>query len=138
MRGYVRKKYIINKDLQLRLLLKFLFSLFIISFIIVWNFYYAMWTTLVNDLQGIGITVLKTSITIRMVILSVCLILVFTTFSIFLSHRIAGPIFKIKSVIDQIASGKTPQKFYLRKHDEFKELAESVNNLIEYMDKLKK
>jgi methyl-accepting chemotaxis protein len=138
MKGYARKKYVINKDLQLRLLFKFLFSLLIISFVIVWNFYYATWTMLANDLRGLGISVLKGSISIRMIILSCSLILVFTTFSIFISHRIAGPIYKIKSVIDKMASGDLPPQIYLRKNDEFKELAESVNKLIEYLNQNQK
>jgi len=138
MKGYTRKKYVINKDLQLRLLFKFLFSLLIISFVIVWNFYYATWTMLANDLRGLGLSVLKSSISIRMIILSICLILVFTTFSIFISHRIAGPIYKIKSVIDEMARGSIPSRIFLRKNDEFKELAESVNNLIEYLNENKR
>ena len=135
MKGYARKKYVINKDLQLRLMFKFLLSLLLISFVIVWNFYYATWTMLANDLRGLGLSVLKSSISIRMVILSCCLILVFTTFSIFLSHRIAGPIYKIKTVIDKMAKGDLPPSVVLRKNDEFKELAESVNNLLDYLKK---
>ncbi|MBU1628171.1 hypothetical protein KKB18_12460 [bacterium] len=138
MKGNVRKKYVINKSLQLRLLFKFLFSLLIISFVIVWNFYYATWTMLSNDLRGLGLTVFKNSISIRMIILSVCLIVVFTTLSIFISHRVAGPIYKIKSVIDEMASGGKTSKIYLRKNDEFKELADSVNNLIEYLEQNQK
>jgi signal transduction histidine kinase len=88
---------------------------------------------LAKDLHGLGIDVLKSSISIRMIILSFSLILVFTTFSIFLSHKIAGPIYKIKTVIDKMASGSMPSKVFLRKNDEFKELADSVNNLIEYL-----
>jgi hypothetical protein len=36
-------------------------------------------------------------------------------------------------VIDKMASGSMPSKVFLRKNDEFKELADSVNNLIEYL-----
>ena len=45
------------------------------------------------------------------------------------SHKIAGPLFRIRTCIDMLAEGKDPQHVRLRKNDEFKELAESLEIL---------
>jgi hypothetical protein len=52
-------------------------------------------------------------------------------FGLRLSHRIAGPIFKINMVIKESIEKQVPVKIKLRKSDYFKEHAEAVNQLIE-------
>lgn len=49
--------------------------------------------------------------------------------ALFASHRIVGPLFRIKRCIDMLAEGKDIPPVRLRKHDEFKELAGSLDNL---------
>ncbi len=43
--------------------------------------------------------------------------------SIFFSHSIAGPIYKLERVFDQIAAGNMNVEYKLRRLDEFQELA---------------
>jgi methyl-accepting chemotaxis protein len=45
------------------------------------------------------------------------------------SHRIAGPLFRINKCINLLSEGKDTGPIVLRKHDHFKELAESLENL---------
>lgn len=45
------------------------------------------------------------------------------------SHKIAGPIFRIKSCIDMLYEGEDIPPIQLRKNDEFKELAVSLEKL---------
>ena len=45
------------------------------------------------------------------------------------SHRIAGPLFRLKKCMDMLSEGKDTQPIRLRKYDEFKELAESLDGL---------
>jgi len=49
--------------------------------------------------------------------------------SLVFSHRIAGPLFRIRSCVDMLAQGKNMPTICLRKCDEFKELAASLENL---------
>ena len=48
------------------------------------------------------------------------------------SHRIAGPIYRFKATIDAVLEGKNPGVITLRQHDEMKDLAESLNKLLEH------
>ena len=57
-----------------------------------------------------------------------CLILVGSLALIF-SHRIAGPLFRIGKCIDQFTEGEDSGPVLLRKRDQYKNLASSVENL---------
>jgi hypothetical protein len=58
-----------------------------------------------------------------------CVIGVTGLLSLLYSHRIAGAIHRIRRSIDMLADGKDMPPIRLRKHDEFRELAESVDRL---------
>jgi len=53
---------------------------------------------------------------------------------IFLTHRIAGPVFRVQSDIDRVLAGEKDVRVRFRRHDAFPELAEKVNKLIERLD----
>jgi len=52
------------------------------------------------------------------------------------SHRVAGPVYRIKSVINRALSGEPEQRIFLRQGDELKDLAEKINALLERTDRL--
>lgn len=54
-------------------------------------------------------------------------------FSMFITHRIAGPLFRIETTIDTMNHGDFTNKIFLRKNDECKELAEKINQLNELL-----
>ncbi len=62
--------------------------------------------------------------------MSVLAVLIFIS-AIFISHRIAGPIYRIKSVIRAIGEGKLDTRVYLRKTDELHDLADELNKMQE-------
>ena len=49
--------------------------------------------------------------------------------SLLYSHRIAGPLFRMRMYMDMLSEGKDVPPIQFRKHDEFKELAESLDKL---------
>ncbi|MFN3395547.1 MAG: HAMP domain-containing protein [Thermodesulfovibrionales bacterium] len=51
--------------------------------------------------------------------------------SLFLSHRIAGPLYRFEISIEEIIKGNLSFRIKLRKKDEAKELAEAMNRMIE-------
>lgn len=51
------------------------------------------------------------------------------TISLLYSHRIAGPIVRLKSYIDMFSEGKDVSNIQIRFYDEFKEVAESLEKL---------
>lgn len=62
---------------------------------------------------------------------SIALAAVIFIFAIYISHRIAGPIYRIKSIIHDIGEGKIDTPIYLRKTDELHDLAEELNKMQE-------
>ncbi|MFA6434733.1 MAG: methyl-accepting chemotaxis protein [Elusimicrobiales bacterium] len=48
------------------------------------------------------------------------------------SHRIAGPVYRFKNVIDSVLAGNAPEIIVLRRYDELKDLGESLNKLLQH------
>ena len=57
--------------------------------------------------------------------------LLFGALSIFISHKVAGPLYRLKKSLLQVAQGDLNVVIKLRKRDDLKDLAEHVNMLIE-------
>jgi len=49
--------------------------------------------------------------------------------TILVSHRMAGPLFKLEKTMDEMCLGKIGEKIYLRQKDHCKDLAEKINAL---------
>ena len=56
-------------------------------------------------------------------------IIIVGVLTLFVTHRIAGPIFRLKKGIRDIADGRLNEKIILRKKDEFHDVAEELNAL---------
>ena len=54
-----------------------------------------------------------------------------TVYALVITHRSAGACYRLHVVIEEIKSGKTDARVYLRKNDEYKDLAESFNEMID-------
>ncbi len=54
---------------------------------------------------------------------------------IVLTHRIAGPVFRVLSDIERVLAGEKGVRVHFRRGDSFPELAEKVNELIELATK---
>lgn len=52
-------------------------------------------------------------------------------FSLFYSHKMAGPVYNIKRSLRDLAQGGEPRPIKLRKGDQFQELADILNEVIE-------
>lgn len=60
------------------------------------------------------------------------------SFSMVLSHKIAGPVYHIVRVLTEYFEGNTTTRVFLRKGDEFIVLEDLINRLIETNEKSKK
>jgi len=70
------------------------------------------------------------SILLPVVIICVAITLAVTLFfGIVISHRMAGPLFRIKRELREIEEGNLSGEIRLRKKDDFKSLAQTVNGL---------
>lgn len=52
---------------------------------------------------------------------------IFSIFSIFLTHKIAGPVYRLKYAMTELMNGNLDTRIYLRRWDDLQELATEVN-----------
>jgi len=138
-RGYRRRRYLIAKKFQLRFAGMIVFFMVIVAFFSSITMYYYLWVALGEKLanvypQGRLIGILRTANLALFVRLLLIAPLVFV-FAIVLSHRIAGPIYRIRTTLDEILKGDYSKRLFLRKTDELKDIADRINSLIDLLDK---
>ncbi len=54
-------------------------------------------------------------------------------FGVFFLHRVAGPVYRFRKVLERMGSGEIPGEVQLRRRDFFKETAEELNRVIQLL-----
>jgi len=132
-----RRIILINKAFQFRyafftatwiLALTFFYPLFIYQLFDYFIGYLALdpLTPPVQDLEGT-----RNSLMALLIIVHALVITVISVISLFVSHRIAGPLFKLRKTMDEASPTDYPEEIRFRKYDYFKELAFSFNSMID-------
>ncbi len=141
--SYKRRNYMINPGFQLRFMFYVAFAILVGLYLVyLSNLWY--FETVISEGQEIGLDashpyfefieqqrllLTKTYLTVSAVVFAVLML-----FGLFLSHHIAGPLYRITSYMNQIASGETDlPPVTLRKRDFFTEVADSLNNMLAEM-----
>jgi len=146
----MRKQYLIDRRFQLQWMGKIFLLMTAVSIIVGWTIYYAVWDATTTQLKGLVAqavltqsqvlpisSTIKSSIALGLITRGVILVLILAVLSVFLTHRIAGPIYKIKKTIRLIRDGGSSERVILRDHDEFQDLAEELNRLIDHFQRKK-
>lgn len=131
----IRKKIIVDKSFQLRFFFETLVLVLFVAVIVGWTVYLAIFRTFLFDLGGEKLTLINHAITLRLLLWFLPSLGAILIISVFLSHKIAGPVFVFKRTVRELVDGKCPGKIRLRKNDEFHDFAEDMNILIDYLDK---
>ena len=126
----VRKQYIVKKGFQVRFMIIIITAMVLIAIVTGLSLYSAVMQTLVNEFHGQNLALIQHAITYKLFIRSLLLLFAIAIISVFISHRVAGPVYKFERIIEDLAQGKDVEEFKLRKRDEFYELALAINNLI--------
>ena len=138
---YKRRNYFIKKDFQLRFILKFcaivlvggalsaslllllnrdtLTSSFTDSRLTIQN----TWTAILPDVLMTGI--------ITLILITLAAIAV----TLFVSHKIGGPLFRLEQEVREIGEGNLARKVRFREKDQITPLAEGVNRMAENLNK---
>jgi methyl-accepting chemotaxis protein len=137
--AYKRSVFLINKPFQLR------FAFYVCSWLFVLTMVYPMSIqTLFNsfmdyvrlDPKGPELTKLdsiRSEMTQLLILLQAGFLGITFLVSIFISHRIAGPLYKLRQFFNDAAAGKIHQRLKFRKSDHFQELAESYNQMMDQL-----
>ncbi|MGE0614403.1 MAG: hypothetical protein AB7P04_02085 [Bacteriovoracia bacterium] len=135
-----RNIFLINKKFQLR------FSFYVCSWLLVLSLVYPLLITnlfesfvklakyqgdsqLVNSIAPYQAEVMNLLIWLEVAFLAVTFLI-----SIFISHKIAGPIYKLQQFFLSAQGGQIRRNLKFRKYDHFQELADGYNVLIDGID----
>jgi methyl-accepting chemotaxis protein len=134
MEKYKRRRFLIKRALQVKLLLGYFF--FIISggiFFIVLMGFFTTESMIISynsnnmEIVQTPLTLLKQSLSSQWIFLSVGA-LVLAIMAVRITHRVAGPLFRFEQALDNMLSGDLSDTINLRSKDEGKELAGKLNS----------
>jgi len=139
---YKRRRYIVRRHFQLKYVGLILSVVIISALVSGYTIYYNSWTLLGDNLanvypQGRLVQIFR-SVNIRFMINLIFVSMFCIGIGILASHRIAGPVYRMLKFLEHAAKGDYSQRLRLRKGDEFKELAESINKLMDKIESDKK
>ncbi|MDP8258798.1 MAG: hypothetical protein P9L90_05205 [Candidatus Aadella gelida] len=130
---YKRKKYLIMLKFQLKYILYILLFLYLGALVAGYTVYWTTWVTLGEKLasvypRGRLVYIFKHA---NLVLLGRLLLItpVFVFIGIRLSHRIAGPVYRLRMYMDTLLRKDYSKGIKLRKKDELKELASKMDKL---------
>ncbi len=125
-----RKKFMVERGFQIRFMAVIIIAMVLIALVTGMSMYTAVMQTLVNQFHGESLAAIQHAITAKLFVRSLLLIFAIAIISVFISHRIAGPIYKFERILEAMAAGQKVREITLRKHDEFYRLARAINELI--------
>ncbi len=130
-----RRNYFIKKKFQRNFILKFC-TLVTIGAIISGTIIYMMSkATVTTTFENSRLTIKSTAdFILPAVLLSSAIVIIViglaaVAVTLFASHRIAGPLYRMEKDIEGVASGNLKKRFNLRITDEIKVLAEGLDNM---------
>ena len=135
-----RKQYFIKKRLQFKYLL-FVFSAMLLPTLVCGTaLYYLIWQTVAAEVavpEAIAESLIPALEKVNMILLITLPIIfvVMLLLAIIISHRIAGPIYRIEKELAEISKGDYSRRIKLRSRDELQEIAEGVNSLLDVLKK---
>jgi methyl-accepting chemotaxis protein len=135
-----RKNYLIKKRFQFNFLSGFVLLLVLESVFIAGLFMYVSHNTLTTGYFRSTLTIEQTPRFFLISFLLITLIVVLgmglagMVIFIVLSHRIAGPLYRVEKVLKEIGLGDFTTRVNLRRTDQLTELKEALNSLLEALD----
>ena len=130
-RRQVRRHYLLKKRFQLGLTLKVFIALLAVAFIVGWTIYYSIWSIVLSEFGQEKLILVHRAITGKLIFRLVLITVAIAILSVFVSHKMAGPIFKFERTLRRLNQGDRVEKVKLRHGDSFKELASEINILID-------
>ncbi len=157
---YKRRNYVVDRRLQFGMISLFLSAVLIALFITTTGFiiyYWARYTSEEPETSEVivvytadavleenltpeeGIQTSRMNIVLTpLLINNLCIMVIIAVLGVFFSHRIAGPLYRIQLVIDEVLEGNYERRVQLRPRDFGQELADKVNSLLDILRESKK
>lgn len=136
-----RKQYFIKGPIQSRYLILTVISMIVPTLITVAGLYYLQAQLMAEELglpesiYGHLIPVLK-KVNIYLAIGLPIIFAVIFVYAVIISHRLAGPIFRLEKDLDQIISGDRSVRIHFRRKDCLDNLANKLNQVLDKLPKV--
>lgn len=131
-----RRIHIVKMKFQRDFILKFC-AIIIISALIIAGIVYALSASSMTTVFENSRLVIKTTadFLLPLLVLSSLIAIIITgtltiIVTLFISHRIAGPLYRLEKDINEVKNGNLDIEIRVRKDDEFQDLAKSLNQMI--------
>ncbi|MCM8806297.1 MAG: hypothetical protein NC825_06170 [Candidatus Omnitrophica bacterium] len=129
-----RRRLVVDREIQFRAVVYSLIFLVITSIFVSIATFNGVWSQLVSylvaanekNLTQIFEITFKT-FAIRITLMTIFLAILATLGMLLVSHRVAGPVYRITQILKELQEGKTPA-FTLRKGDALSSLMEEIKN----------
>ena len=144
-----RKQYIVDRDFQIKMVVRVI-GLVIAGMILSGGLScgIALWKEKKSAVQLYGATntygddvvtvkredIIQPILFEALGVSSIVSVLFVGLFMVFYTHRIAGPVYKLRQSLEKLARGETVEKVSFRRNDEFQKLAEAFNNVVKKMN----
>jgi len=123
----IRSKYLVKHGLQLGLALRFLIVFVLFSLFMLFEAAAIFWPVLTIHVPSRLLEASVNVALIRLAYFSVPIALVIVALVVVLTHRIAGPLFRIQKTLKEILETGKASPIHLRKHDELQEFTGLIN-----------
>ncbi len=130
-----RSIYLINWKFQLRFsffVCSWLFALSVVYPIIIYNLFSYFIRYAARDPNGpplLALHQIQDKVFWILILFQVIFLVVTFLISVFVSHRIAGPLYKLRKFFEKAKSGDFSEELHFRKNDHFQELAADYNSM---------
>lgn len=125
------RNYLISKNLQLRITLKFVVPALFLSVLSGLVVFLIVWPLLSEFVPDNQIKQFQTITVIGLFLCSIGIICLITALGIVITHRIAGPIYRIEQDLKRLLQGEKIESIHIRDGDEFQEFVDIINQVIE-------
>ena len=136
-KDYKRRQYYIKKDFQSRFIVKFCLLILLGAVLSTAILLLLSQGSLTSTYQNSKLVIKSTASTILPAILYTNLITLalitsaMAATTLFISHRLAGPIFRVEKALKEVKDGNLNERLMLRKKDQLVDLADGFNNMTE-------
>ncbi len=133
MTKHRRRTYLIKTGLQLRYMGIIISTMLMVAFGVGWITYDTSWSQIANtpDLTLDKLSVIFDSVNNLLLRWIGIFVLVIAALSILVSHKIAGPVYRLEETTKLIASGDLTHRIHLRQGDELRDLQDAFNKMSE-------
>jgi len=126
----------VDKRFQIRFIGVVVFSMFLFLLMVGWTVYSNIWAVLLRDTQNPYFLMVKKQADVDIFYKLTLLMIVVAVISFFISHKFAGPVYRIRKASKLVSEGNFSLRVNLRRGDEFIELVHDFNNMVKNLKEL--